>query len=164
MQEAGPTADVRVQGLHSLSEEFRKMVPTKSRMPRDIVQAGYDSLHNGDLPGLLACVAEDVVISRPALLAWGGVQRGRDYFAHVIGRMISCADFQITGSDIFEGDVDVVGTLAYTLTARNTGEKLKIKIVEIFRVEDGLITRMDVYDKDPCAVAAFFDRAEAGQR
>jgi ketosteroid isomerase-like protein len=130
--------------------------------PGDVVRMGYNSLRTGDLPGLLACIAEDVVIDRPALLAWGKVQRGRDYFAQVIGRMVSCADFEITASDIFEGEVDVVGTLAYTLTAHTTGEKLDIKIVEIFSIEAGLITRIDVYDKDPSAIAAFLDRAEAG--
>lgn len=139
------------------------MTGAKSGMAGDIVRAGYDSLRKGDLPGLLACIAEDVVISRPALFAWGKVQKGRDYFAHVIGRMVSCANFAITGSEIFEGDVDVIGTLSYILTAHNTGEKLDIKIVEIFSVEDGLITRIDVYDKDPSAVAAFLDRAEAGE-
>jgi hypothetical protein len=76
--------------------------------------------------------------------------------------MISCAEFEITGADIFEGDSDVVGTLAYTLTARRTGETMNVKIVEVFGFENGLISRIDVYDKHPASLTAFLERAEAG--
>lgn len=138
------------------------MLSTEATTPGDVIRAGYEALRMGEMPALMALVAEDVVIERPSLLPWGSPQLGRDYFANVLGRMAACADFEITGSAVFEGeDVDVVGTLSYTLTARNTGEKLSITIVELFTVVDGLITRMDVYDKNPADVAAFLKRAEA---
>lgn len=116
------------------------------------------------MPALMACVAEDVVINRPSLLLWGGPQLGREYFANVLGLMATCANFEITGSAVFEGDgADVVGVLSYTLTAHNSSERLSITIMELFTVVDGLIVRMDVYDKDPSGVAAFLKRAYVGR-
>lgn len=126
----------------------------------EIIRAAYADLRRGDVPALLDLIAEDVAIDRPALRLWGEVQHGRDYFAHVIGRMVACADIRITGSRIFEGESDVAATLAYTLTARNSGETLTVEIVELFRFAGGRIARIDVYGKDPARVAGFFARAE----
>ena len=128
----------------------------------DPVRAGYAALRRGDLPGLLAVIAEDVAIDRPALHCWGAQQRGRAYFAQVIGRMVACADFAVTQEQVVAMPGGAAGTLAYTLTARRTGETLQVRIVELFAVTAGLITRIDVYDKDPAAVGAFLLRAEAG--
>lgn len=141
------------------------MKGTQAKTPSDVIRAGYEALMTGDMPGLMACVAEDVVIDRPSLLLWGSPQLGRDYFANVLGSMAACCDFEITASAVFEGDgAEAVGVLSYTLTAHNSGEKLPITIVELFTVVDGLITRMDVYDKDPSGVAAFLARADAGRQ
>jgi hypothetical protein len=41
-----------------------------------------------------------------------------------------------------------------TFTARTTGESVEMGVVEVYSVRDGLIVELDVFYKDPSAVAA----------
>lgn len=136
------------------------MTRASAQQRADVVRRGYEALRGGDLPGLAACMADEVVVDRPSLAAWGKVQHGRKYFVDVITRLMNCAAFEITDAQVLEGTDEVVGILAYTLTARNSGEKMALRIVELFKVEGGLITSIDVYDKNADDLAAFLARAE----
>lgn len=139
----------------------RTETPTKSSA--DVVRGLYDALSKGDVPGVLAGLAPDVIVDEPNQLPYGGVHQGREVFVRsVLGAMMGYADVAITDFEVFEGPAGVVGTLTGALTAHTTGEKFPLTMVEIHHVVDGTVHKIDVYTKNPHELAAFYARAEAG--
>ncbi|MEU8133750.1 nuclear transport factor 2 family protein [Streptodolium elevatio] len=138
---------------------------THAETPADVVRGLYAALTAGDVPGVLARLAEDVVVDEPRELPYGGVHHGSEAFVHsVLGAMLGYAAVAITDADVFEGPAGVVGRLTGTLTAHGTGEEFPLTMVEAHDVEGGLVRRIEVFTKDPTELAAFYARAEAGQR
>ncbi|MEU3985368.1 nuclear transport factor 2 family protein [Streptomyces sp. NPDC026672] len=134
-----------------------------AQSPADVVRGLYDALGRGDVPGVLARLAPEVVVDEPSQLPYGGVHRGREAFARsVLGAMTGHADITVTEAAVYEGPAGVVGTLTGRLTARSTGEEYPLTMVEIHQVENGTVRRIDVYTKNPHELAAFYARAEAG--
>lgn len=128
----------------------------------DVVRALYEALRAGDVPGVLARLAPDVVVDEPPALPYGGVHRGREVFVQsILGAMMGYAAVDITESAVFESEAGVVGTLTGTLTAHSNGEKFPLTMVELHEVVGDTIRRIDVYTKDPAALAAFYARADA---
>ncbi|GAA5161191.1 MULTISPECIES: nuclear transport factor 2 family protein [Amycolatopsis] len=138
---------------------------TLTESPAQVVRELYDALSKGDVPGVLAKLAPEVIVDEPAQLPYGGVHRGSEVFVQsILGAMMGYANVVITSAEVFEGPTGVVGTLTGTLTAHSTGEQFPLTMVEIHQVEDGLVRKIDVYTKNPHELAAFYTRAEAGTR
>ncbi|MET9170423.1 nuclear transport factor 2 family protein [Streptomyces misionensis] len=136
---------------------------TLEESPAQVVRGLYDALGKGDVPGVLAKLAPDVIIDEPARLPYGGVHQGREVFVQsILGAMMGYADVAITDAEVFEGPAGVIGRLTGTLTAHTTGEEFPLTMVEIHQVEDGAVRKIDVYTKNPHELAAFYARAEAG--
>jgi ketosteroid isomerase-like protein len=138
---------------------------TPAERPAQVVRGLYDALSKGDVPGVLAKLAPEVIVDEPAQLPYGGVHQGREVFVQsILGAMMRYADVVITDAEVFEGPAGVVGTLTGTLTAHTTGEEFPLTMVEIHQVEDGTVRKIDVYTKNPHELAAFYARAEADPR
>jgi ketosteroid isomerase-like protein len=149
------------EGTHTMNER----IETAEQSPAQVVRGLYEALRTGDVTGVLARLAPEVVVDEPNELPYGGVHRGREAFAQsVLGAMTGHADMAVTDAQVFEGPAGVVGTLTGTLTAHRTGEVFPLTMVEIHQVGDGLVRMIDVYTKNPAELAAFFARAEAGAR
>ncbi|MFF9373413.1 nuclear transport factor 2 family protein [Streptomyces griseoluteus] len=134
----------------------------QNESPADVVRALYAALGEGDVKGVLARLAPDVIVDEPNRLPYGGVHRGREAFAEVVlGGMTAHTDVTITDVDVFEGPAGIVGRLTGTLRARSSGEEYPLTLVELLRVEDGLVREIDVYTKNPEGVAEFFVHAES---
>lgn len=128
-----------------------------SRTRADVIRRCYDAIRNGDLPGLLDCLNPEIIMNRPTALAWSGERRGRDYCVNsVLSQVMSLVTIDVAESHIYECDTNIVGSWSGQLIARNSSEKMDVKVVEIFSVEDDLVTHIDVYYKDPVAVAEFY--------
>ncbi|MDX3077661.1 nuclear transport factor 2 family protein [Streptomyces sp. MI02-7b] len=137
-------------------------IETAPQNPADVVRALYDALAKGDVPGVLALLAPEVIVDEPDQLPYGGVHQGREAFVRsVLGAMTGYADVAITAAEVFQGPAGVVGTLTGTLTAHTTGERFPLTMVEIHQVENGAVHKIDVYTKNPHELAAFYARAEA---
>ncbi|MFF3559382.1 nuclear transport factor 2 family protein [Streptomyces sp. NPDC002574] len=137
-------------------------IETAPQNPADVVRALYDALAKGDVPGVLAVLAPEVIVDEPTQLPYGGVHQGREAFVgSVLGAMMGHADVTITAAEVFQGPAGVVGTLTGTLTAHTTGERFPLTMVEIHQVENGAVRKIDVYTKNPHELAAFYARAEA---
>jgi ketosteroid isomerase-like protein len=138
---------------------------TVTESPADVVRGLYAALSKGDVPGVLARLAPDVIVDEPNQLPYGGVHQGREVFVQsVLGAMMGYADVAINDAEVFEGPAGVIGTLTGILTAHTTGEKFPLTLVEIHHVEEGTVRKIDVYTKNPHELAAFYARAEAGAR
>jgi uncharacterized protein len=128
----------------------------------DVVRALYDSLAKGDVPGVLARLDPDVIVDEPPALPYGGVHHGRDVFVQsILGAMMGYANVEITGATVIDNAAGAIGILTGTLTAHSSGEQFPVTMVEIHEVVGEVIRKVDVYTKDPAALAAFYARADA---
>jgi hypothetical protein len=133
-----------------------------SRSAGDVVRSLYEALSIGDVPGVLARLDPDVIVDEPPALPYGGVHRGSDVFVQsILGAMMGYADVAIAEFAVFESEAGVVGTLTGTLTAHSNGETFPLTMVELHEVVGETTRRIDVYTKDPDALAAFYARAAA---
>jgi hypothetical protein len=128
----------------------------------DVLRALYQALSAGDLPAVIACVDPDVIVDEPPELPYGGIHLGRDEFIQsILGVMMGYAAVQLTEFEIFEGETGAVGKLVGTLTAHSTGEAFALTMIEVHEIVGEVTRKIDVYLKDPAALAAFYARSAA---
>jgi hypothetical protein len=129
--------------------------------PGDVIRALYQSLGAGDVPGVLARLDPDVIVDEPPALPYGGVHKGQDVFVEsILGAMMGYAKVEITEATVAEtGGSTVVGVLTGKLTAHSNGEEFPMTMVEIHEVIGDTSHKIDVYFKEPAALAAFYERA-----
>ena len=122
----------------------------------EIVRRFYELLGQGDADAAQALLHEDLVIDEPPELPFGGIFRGRSAPLDIFARIQPVARPSVVdGLHIRESD----GPVLVTLTGRYTkpsGETIDAPIAELCTIEGGVITRMDVFYKNPGEVAAFF--------
>jgi ketosteroid isomerase-like protein len=98
---------------------------------------------------------EDFVVSAAGGLPFSGEYHGPQGFFDLIWKMNKVLDLTpgpITLNPL--GQDAVVASFRLTFTARSSGKHVEMDLVEIYTISDGLIVKLDVYYKDPSAVAA----------
>jgi uncharacterized protein len=106
----------------------------------------------------LAMMAPDFVVSSPPGLPWGGTYHGVDGFMTMVRHLMSLASIGDEGDmEFIEAGDHVVGrSRTGRITSIADGAHVSTPIVEIVRVHAGKLVEMDIYYKDPGAVAAIF--------
>ncbi len=128
----------------------------------DVLRRLYTALSAGDMPGLMACIDPDVVVDEPPGLPYGGVHHGRDAFiGSVLGAMAGFARIELSTFEIFEGRTGATGKLVGNLTAHTTGEVFPVTMIEVHEIVGETTRRMDIWVKDPAALADFYERCAA---
>ena len=98
---------------------------------------------------------EDFVMSSAGGLPFSGEYRGPHGFFALMGKINEVLDLTpgpITVNPL--GQHAVAASFRLTFTARSSGKSVEMDLVEIYTLRDGLIIKLDVYYKDPSAVAA----------
>jgi hypothetical protein len=94
-------------------------------------------------------------VSAAGGLPFSGEYRGPQGFFDLIRKMNEVLD--LTPGPVtlnLLGQDAVAARFRLTFTARSSGKQVKMDLVEIYTIRDGLIISLDVYYKDPSAVAA----------
>ncbi|EFC85113.1 nuclear transport factor 2 family protein [Parafrankia sp. EUN1f] len=122
------------------------------------VQAIYAAFGSGDVEGVLAALAPDVVWSNagPADLAYFGVRTGREQVAEVfaiLGQEFDIAHFAPV--EFFAAGERVAVLLEMRATIRSTGRSFTEDLVHVWTFgSDGLVTRLqDIQDSAGVAAA-----------
>jgi ketosteroid isomerase-like protein len=123
-----------------------------TRGDSEVVRRFTAGLRAGDVPGCLELLADDIVFSEPDGLPFGGDYHGKDGFVRLlraVGR-----DFRMDLDEPAIGDAGafVAVRVRGRVTSRATGRWLDLRVVDLYELRDGLITRVDVYYKDPRAL------------
>jgi uncharacterized protein len=113
------------------------------------VRSFLAAIKDQNVRGALALLSEDVRVDEPESLPWGGVHTGPKAFvsevAAVMGGLASAAFDDIA---VDQAGGDVIVRLRLTLTLKRTNRSVTVPIVEIYRVQAGRITSIDVFLKD----------------
>jgi uncharacterized protein len=115
----------------------------------DLARGAYDAFARGDVPGLLASLAEDVDWNVPAVLPHGMKAHGREEVGRFFeGLGATWSDFQVEVDDFVGSDdrVCVIGRARGRLDGSDTG----YGFVHSWTVRNGALARFDEYvDPEP---------------
>jgi uncharacterized protein len=102
---------------------------------------------------------DDFVVYEAGGVPYSGEYHGPDGFFELFAKMNQA--MELTPGETVQylhadGTVAIRGSLKFT--SRACGESVEMSLVEIYTVRDGLIVELDVYYKDPSAVAVLLAR------
>ena len=115
----------------------------------------------GELAPAMALMAEDAILVEPGDLPFGGTYRGRQGltdFARKLPRSIQIAA-DLTA--VHATDEVAVLSMSLTFRCRKTGGTVGTDVVELYRISDGEIARVDVFYRDMVAVRELLEATVA---
>ena len=116
------------------------------------VQTFLESFSAGELERALSVLHDQVDVHEPAGLPTGGEYRGKQGFLEFLQKVGAIYQVQIHEARVFDaGDVSVA-RIDTTWTSLATGAQVRMKFCEVYTVENGLITDIDVYPQDTRAL------------
>lgn len=115
------------------------------KSPREVIEAHYQAGERGDLPGMMADFAADIVWTEAAGFPIGGTYVGLDSVRD--GVFIPLAkdwDGWAVAIDelVVSGDT-VVGLGTYTGTNKATGKAVATRVAHVWRVRDGKAVKFE---------------------
>jgi len=109
----------------------------------------------GDSERMVELTHSDCVIIEPESLPYGGRYEGEqaalELFADVFD-VFETFDFDV--ESITDAGDRVLASIAVRATPSGGGEPFEMMVIELYRVEDGMIIENDVYYKDTARVLA----------
>jgi len=97
-------------------------------------------------------LAPDMVLREAPGLPYGGIYKGVDGFEAMIHKLHSLFDIDFRAEYRDAGDV-VLDIAWLTMTSKKTGKVLETQVCELWAVENGLVTSIDVFYHDTKAIA-----------
>ncbi|MFC4950085.1 nuclear transport factor 2 family protein [Pseudonocardia sp. GCM10023141] len=132
-----------------------------------VLEGFYDSYRSRNWSELAERTSPGAVWRQAASLPWAGEWKGADGFAAMMARIADCATLTVTGNRSSALGADgVLVEVEATFTARSSGRSLNTKVLELYRLRDGLVDGADAFYLDTHALQELLaDRADgAGPR
>ncbi|WP_179476297.1 nuclear transport factor 2 family protein [Mycolicibacterium vinylchloridicum] len=124
-----------------------------------VVSHLFESLAAGDIDAMVANFHPDIVVKEADNLPFGGLHQGVKAFREdLLGGIAAGADLVVSDREMMDtgGDVVVVRMIG-TFTSKHTGRTVRMPMVELWKVEDGQITEIDVFYKDVTEMAKLYE-------
>ena len=109
----------------------------------EIVEGAYAAFARGDVPAVLAAMADDIEWHEAEGMPYGGVHRGGDAVArNVFGPLIAdIDDFAVTPIELIPSGDTVAVVARYTGTGKSTGKELDLEVAHVWDVRGGKLAR-----------------------
>ena len=123
--------------------------------PREVIGAYLAAARRGDWEAAFAQLADDVVIDIPGRSAFAGRHRGRDAavrYVETIREHFRHGRIELELIDMLAGDERVV--LLVRERFHGQGPALEIRRANVYRVRDGAIVEITIFEADQYAVDA----------
>jgi ketosteroid isomerase-like protein len=115
----------------------------------------YDRIGAGGFEDAMKLMDPELVVHEPKELPYGGEYHGVEGFVDLTTRLSALVEVETVTPPTFLGAGDVaVAQMIGRFTSPTTGRSVDTPIVELFSVRNGRIVDLDVYYKDPNAVAS----------
>jgi ketosteroid isomerase-like protein len=118
----------------------------------DLVASLGERFRAGDLDGANALFSPDLVIVQPASLPHGGEHHGPDAMGTMGATFAEHWEREIGPADLRDWGDGAVQVTTQTWTSKATGKAATVDVVELFTVDDGLITSIRVFQQDTQAL------------
>lgn len=112
---------------------------------RSIVEKMYAAGTAGDIPGMMACLSENLVVHEPPFLPYGGDHHGHDGFVQLFETINSYLDMTQVKVDRMVADGPWV-VAVMRIPDRKTGNDVLLS--DELHVSDGIITELRIYFHD----------------
>jgi uncharacterized protein len=125
----------------------------------DTVRRIYQLSNDGDLPGVLSMVSDDVelFLFGSSKVPWAGHWRGRNGAEQFLVTMGKAAEFKDIPDVLIGAGNSVVAIYRPTVRIRATGRDADFNCVHVWTFRDGLVVRMREYADTAAWEAAFDD-------
>jgi ketosteroid isomerase-like protein len=124
---------------------------------KDVVKAFVDAFARGDIDGALGYLAPDSLVDEADGLEFSGRYNGPAGFRKLLDIMGARLEASVDACDYLVcDDGTVITKMALTFSSRATGRKLPTRVTELYTVQNGRITHLDSFYKDPAGVAALY--------
>jgi len=112
---------------------------------KDIIEAHYAAGDAGDLPGMLAPFADDIIWTEAAGFPLAGTYIGPAAVAeHVFGALQRDWDgYTVAIDELIDTGDTVIGLGTYSGTYRETGKSFEARVAHIWRLADGKAIRFE---------------------
>jgi hypothetical protein len=114
------------------------------------------AMQAGNLEGILAQLHPRIVVREATSLPYGGNWTGHEGFTGLVTTIMGLASMQIVDHTVHETSDGMVAHMTLSFTSNATGAVLASEVVELYQVNDDLISDIDVYYKDVHALVEFF--------
>ena len=144
-------------GAATLRPMHRINVPM-SADPAGVISAYAAAWQRGDPAAAWEFYADDVVMRLPGRGSLAGEHHGRDAVIAAIRQLLSRTSestAQVEPLDQLVSDDQVAVVLAETVVRGD--QRLRLERVNLYRVRDGRIARIDIYEANQYEVDNFFD-------
>jgi ketosteroid isomerase-like protein len=151
---------IKRQTLHFDRLQVLKVLGPNPNANIEVVQSLYAAYGRGDMAGVLALVADDVTWGIDSIAAGEvapyGIQRGKAAVEAFFAAWAASADFHVFDPhDFVSVGNGVHNMLAYELTVKSTGKRLKNLSPQHWTVSDGKITQWRGYEDTAATRDAF---------
>ncbi|HEV3438848.1 MAG TPA: nuclear transport factor 2 family protein [Gemmata sp.] len=117
----------------------------------------YDSFEKDDIPGVLSCLADDIVweLNGPTSIPYFGTFRGKEAVQKFFAKVAAEEEILQFGAEQFIDGGDSVAVVGREhCRARATGKEFKVRWTHVFDCRDGKIVRWrEFIDTAPMAAA-----------
>jgi uncharacterized protein len=111
-----------------------------------------DAFAAADFETALRIIHPRCVVHEPDAVPYAGDWPGRDGFGRLAAAMADLFEVSFRQRAIIHDGEVAVMRANVTFTSRATGRAVDTSVVEVYRVEEGLIVEVDVYYKNPEAI------------
>lgn len=118
---------------------------------KTVIRDYFDAFNTGDVPGMLACLSEDVAHH----VNEGQVRQGKDLFRSFCEHMNRCYREELTDMVIFEAENGTRAAAEYVVNGtyletdeglpEASGQTYRLPAGSFFSLENGMITRVVTY-------------------
>jgi ketosteroid isomerase-like protein len=136
-----------------MTAQVSQAAPVHQRDPQAIVEDFLRNLHKGDLAACCSVFSTTAVIDEAESLPFGGIRIGPSGFADLVAAVGRLYKLRLGPPAIAASGNSVFVRFNVTLTSRRTGNWTEMPVVDVYSVEAGQITRLDVFYKDSAEVS-----------
>jgi len=111
-------------------------------------QTFWDKILEGDLETAFTVLHPDVVLHESSGLPFGGVYHGLSGVQALATKTVGNFDMEFLSVDVYADRDTAFAHVRQHWTARTTGIRMTVPVIEIYKTRDGLISEMDVFYQD----------------
>ncbi|MBB4638020.1 hypothetical protein FHS01_004079 [Longimicrobium terrae] len=118
-----------------------------------LIRALYDAFGRGDILDVFSTLTQDVVIEQTTELPWGGTWRGMDDAREFFLRLMQRVDSRVEVQEVFAAGSRVIVIGRTRGMARRTGTAFDVRVVHVFELRGGKVSRFETYVDTPAMQA-----------
>jgi limonene-1,2-epoxide hydrolase len=127
--------------------------PASQAGAHEIVAEFLRNLRDGNLDACCSAFSATALIDEAESLPFGGIRVGPKGFADLVATVGRLYKMRLGPPTIDASGNTVFVRFDITVTSRHTGNWTQMSVVDIYTVEGGMITGLDVYYKDSADVS-----------